>query len=85
MAKSTGTARYVNLRRMLIASRQEAGQTQSQLGRLLDKPQSYVSKFETGERRLDIVEFMAVCRALQRDPFEFLRELYGDGKARGGR
>jgi len=38
--------------------------TQTDLAHALGKPQSYVSKYESGERRLDIVELDDVCRAL---------------------
>ncbi|MBQ2760644.1 MAG: helix-turn-helix transcriptional regulator [Mailhella sp.] len=38
-------------------------------------PQSYVSKYESGERRLDVVEFIAVATALGEDPLELLRQV----------
>lgn len=41
--------------------RLEAGLTQTELSKLLGKPQSYVSKYESGERRLDIIELREVC------------------------
>lgn len=82
MVKSTGTARYTKLRKILIDSRKAAGLTQQQLARLLGRPQSYVSKFETGERRLDIVEFVAICEALRRDAFDCLREVLRNGSSR---
>ncbi len=46
-------------RRFLAAlrkAREEAGLTQAEVARLLDKPQSFVSKSESGERRVDVVE-----------------------------
>ena len=42
----------------------EADLTQSELSELLNKPQSYVSKYETGERKLDYVEVTDICKAL---------------------
>lgn len=47
--------------------------TQLSLAELLDKPQSYVSKFESGERRLDVPEFILVCRALGEDPAKIIQ------------
>ncbi len=44
--------------------RQQKGFTQAQLAKRLALPQSYVSKYETGERRLDFVETVSVCEAL---------------------
>lgn len=37
--------------------------------------QSYVSKYERGERRLDVVEFLEIARVIGLDPHELLREL----------
>jgi transcriptional regulator with XRE-family HTH domain len=41
----------------------------------LGRPQSFVSKYESGERRLDVVEFLVVCAAVQADPVKVLREV----------
>ena len=45
------------------------------LAERLGRPQSYVSKFERGERRLDVVEFFEVMDALRVDGFKFLKQL----------
>lgn len=44
--------------------RKEAGLRQTDLAEKLDKPQSYVSKYESGERRLDLLELEEVCQAI---------------------
>ena len=44
--------------------REHQGLTQAELAKRLGKHQSFVSKYESGERRLDVVEFVAVCEAL---------------------
>ncbi len=49
--------------------------TQTALADKLGRPQSFVSKYERGERKLDVIEFVQVCRALGVDPSELLREL----------
>jgi transcriptional regulator with XRE-family HTH domain len=51
------------LQSLLKAVRQEAGLTQVQLAEALGKPQSYVSKYESGERTLELPEIDAICRA----------------------
>jgi transcriptional regulator with XRE-family HTH domain len=53
---------------VLVTARKAAGLTQVELAKRLRKPQSYVSKYETGERRLDVPEFIRVCRCLKADP-----------------
>lgn len=75
MARSPFTKRYERFRLLLIKSRKAACLTQAQLAKKLSHPQSFVSKYERGERRLDVVEFLDVARALGIDPLEFLREL----------
>jgi transcriptional regulator with XRE-family HTH domain len=53
------------LRRLLVSLRNEAGLRQVDLAERLHKPQSFVSKYESGERRLDLIELYKVCQALQ--------------------
>lgn len=60
---------------LMVRKRQEAALTQTELAQRLGKPQSYVAKYEGGERRLDVVEFLAVCRAIDTDPALLVREL----------
>ena len=76
MPKSTFTAKYKNFRLKLIDSRQKGSLTQVELAARLKRQQSFVSKFERGERRLDVIEFFDVAQAIGIDPFVFLRELY---------
>lgn len=64
MDRKRRAARAVALRRVLRAIRLERGLTQKQLAEQLDVPQSYVSKYEAGERRLDLVELEVVADAL---------------------
>lgn len=57
------------------AARKDSGITQQELARRLGKPQSYVSKAEMGERRLDVVEFLQFMRAIEGEPLAVLRDL----------
>jgi hypothetical protein len=45
------------------------------LARRLGRPQSFVSKYERGERRLDVVEFLDVARAMKIDPIQVISDL----------
>ena len=64
MPTAAYTAAYDALRDFLKKSREAEGISQSQLAAKLDVPQSYVRKYETGERRLDVVETLEICVAL---------------------
>ncbi|MEQ1809874.1 MAG: helix-turn-helix transcriptional regulator [Terricaulis sp.] len=68
MPRSVFTDAYAAFRDALVAARKSAGVTQVELAARLDKPQQFVSKVEQGDRRLDLVEFVAICRALRLDP-----------------
>lgn len=49
--------------------------TQAEVAERLGRPQSFVAKYEGGERRLDVAEFIEVARALETDPCTVLAEL----------
>ena len=66
-------SRYGILRARLVELREAKGLTDIALQ--LGKPQSYVSKYERGERRLDIVELIAVAKVLGVDPAQLCAEL----------
>lgn len=66
---------YSVFRALLVELRERQSLTQVEIATRLGKHQSYVSKFERGERRLDIVEVIAVANALETDPILVLREL----------
>ena len=67
---------HKKFRELLAIERQKADLTQTQLSSRLNRPQSFVSKYERGERRLDVIEFGEVARALGVDPIRFLSKFY---------
>lgn len=77
---STYSDTYQRLLSALRQARKEAGVTQAQLAVKLEKPQSFVSKYEHGERRLDAIELLGLCRQLGIDPYSLLREVEQDVK-----
>jgi transcriptional regulator with XRE-family HTH domain len=63
---------YRKLPPFLRALREEAGLTQRDLGNRLKKPQSWIYNCETGNRRVDVTEFIAWARACKLDPRDVL-------------
>lgn len=76
MTKSVFSNDYERFRSLLINARIKSGLTQVELADRLNQRQSFVSKYERGERRLDVIEFFQIANAIGIDPFEFLRKLF---------
>lgn len=53
---------------VLALARRRAGLTQAQLAKSLRKPQSFVSSYERGQRRIDVLELLRIVGALKADP-----------------
>jgi transcriptional regulator with XRE-family HTH domain len=60
---------------LMIKARKGAGLTQHELAMRLHKPQSFVAKYEGGERRIDVVEFLTICQAVGTDSVRILKTL----------
>ncbi|WP_457795898.1 helix-turn-helix domain-containing protein [Methylocystis sp. S23] len=75
MAKTLGTARHDALIAFLIRKREEAGVTQTQLAERLGEYQSFVARLESGQRRVDVVELIAIAEILRFDPAEAIAAL----------
>lgn len=80
MQKTLTSADYARLIGFLVAAREKAGIRQHALAETLDVPQSFVAKYEGGERRLDVIEFITIAKALGADPLKLLRDFLA-GKA----
>ncbi|MBI5189632.1 MAG: helix-turn-helix transcriptional regulator [Nitrospirae bacterium] len=65
---------------LLQEARSEAGLTQIEVASVLQKPQSFVSKYEIGERKLSVVEFLEICGALSVAPAIILSKLVHGGE-----
>lgn len=65
MPKSIFSAGQEKLQKLLREARAKTGLNQVGLAKKLGRPQSFVSKYETGERRLDLVELREICQALK--------------------
>lgn len=73
--KSINSDEYQNFLECIISARKEANLTQQELAERLCKHQSFVSKYENRERRLDIVEFLQIARAIGIIPSEVLKKM----------
>ena len=62
------------LQELLQQMRRHAGISQTDLANRLGKPQSYVSKYESGERRLDLIELRHICKTLGLSLTEIVRK-----------
>jgi transcriptional regulator with XRE-family HTH domain len=74
MRKTLRSSEYQAFLDLLRAARKSAGLTQQALARKLRRPQSFVAKYENGERRIDVVEFAVLARAFDVDPVVLFRE-----------
>ena len=77
MQKSTHTRQYRDFLDGLIQARKDAGLTQQQVADKLGRPQSFVAKYENGERRLDVVEFLEIANLLDADPHGIIDAISG--------
>ncbi|MBN2970667.1 helix-turn-helix transcriptional regulator [Roseomonas aeriglobus] len=73
--KGFGDERYRVLIASLIRTRTERGLSQQAVADLLGRHQQFVSRYETGERRLDVVEFVDIVRALGAEPAELIKSV----------
>lgn len=74
MGKNRWSERQKQLQESLRELRDNAELTQIELAEKLDRPQSFVSKIESGERRVDIVELEEICEACNSSLLEFTRK-----------
>lgn len=74
MRKSIYSPEQSKLLRLLREKRKEAGLSQTELAKRLGRSQSFVSKYESGELRLDLVELGLVCRAVGTSLSSFVRQ-----------
>ena len=72
--KSIHLKQYKDLINILIEGRHNAGKTQLELASQLDKPQSFVSKYENAERRLDMLEFIIIAKELNIDLIKIVKK-----------
>ena len=67
--------KYETLRSELKIARTSSGLLQKDLAATLQRPQSYISKIESGERSIDVIEFINYCNALGVDSASFIKKV----------
>ncbi|WP_326912998.1 helix-turn-helix transcriptional regulator [Rhizobium johnstonii] len=75
MAKTLGTERHRALIALLVEKREASGLTQTELADKLGEYQSFVARLESGQRRVDVIEFLELARILNFDPLDALARL----------
>jgi transcriptional regulator with XRE-family HTH domain len=79
MPKSLRTPRQERLQSLLADARKAKGMTQADVAKALGKPQSFVAKYENGERRIDVIEFVDIAAALGVVPGDILALIESSG------
>ena len=74
MKKSIYSVEQTELLKLLRETRKKAGLSQLELARRLGRSQSFISKYESGELQLDLIELCSVCRAMDTSLSTFVRE-----------
>jgi transcriptional regulator with XRE-family HTH domain len=75
MSRTLRSGRHEALIALLVEKRREAGLTQAQVARKLKRYQSYVATVESGQRRIDVVEFLDFADAIGFDPRDAIKRL----------
>jgi transcriptional regulator with XRE-family HTH domain len=75
VTKSLHSTTYRKLTELLVQARRKSGLTQQDVADALKTHQSYIAKVEGGERRIDVVEFMELAKALGLVPSNLLKKL----------
>lgn len=81
MPSSIFDSAHTSLVELLIAARKGIRLTQAQLGARLGRSQSFISLIERGQRRVDVIEFVALARALEVEPESMFAKLLTQPKA----
>lgn len=75
MSKSVYSTAHSQLVSILIAARHASGLQQTELAARIGKSQAYISNIERGQRRIDVLEFYAIARAMNTDPVQLFKSI----------
>jgi transcriptional regulator with XRE-family HTH domain len=75
LAKTLGSPRQKALIEYIVSRREVSGLTQAEVAKRLGEYQSFVARLESGQRRVDVVEFLALSEVLKFDPAKAIRNI----------
>lgn len=78
MPRDLNSDRYARLRKGIVDARKSAALSQTMVATKLNRPQSYVADIERAERRIDIIEYLALADAIGFDPLDMLQKVLAD-------
>jgi transcriptional regulator with XRE-family HTH domain len=79
MSQTLQSPRYEALRAFIVEKRKKAGLTQAEVAEKLGRYQSFVANIESGQRRIDVVEFLDLASAIGFDPRDAIKRLSSIG------
>ena len=83
LRKTTFTPEHATFVRLLVEARKAAGLNQSDLAKRLGTYRNFISQYEAGQRRLDIIQIIRICQAIGVAPDEFVKQLVESLQAQG--
>ncbi|MDW9778593.1 helix-turn-helix domain-containing protein [Sinorhizobium meliloti] len=78
MQKTLGSRAHEALVALLIDKRKAAGLTQDDLAKAMGEHQSFVARLESGQRRIDVIEYVTLAQVIGFDPTEALKQLISE-------
>lgn len=78
MKKTIYSKMSKDLQDLLVSMRKNAGLTQRELAKKLNREHSFIARIELGERRVDVIEFYFICEACDASPEKMIRNFYKD-------
>jgi transcriptional regulator with XRE-family HTH domain len=75
LGKTLQSAKHKALIELLVAKREAVGLTQAEMAKRLGEYQSFVARLESGQRRVDIVEYLTISKVLNFDPLKALAKI----------
>lgn len=77
MTKTITSGKHKYLVRKITEEREKAGLLQTDVAQRLSCFQSRIARLESGDRRIDVIEYLEIAKAIGFDPIELLREIQG--------